>query len=66
MLTVSRLELERVQHLDGRNQESQSFARTSLCSTQDILASKKRRNTSCLDLGHLLKLHVVEGLERLV
>jgi hypothetical protein len=66
MLTVSGLELERVQHLNGGNQESQSLARTSLCSTQNILASKKRRDTSCLDLGHLLKLHVVEGLECLV
>lgn len=66
MLTVSRLELERVQHLDGGNQESQSLARTSLCSTQNILASKKRRDTSCLNLGHLLKLHVGEGLERLL
>jgi hypothetical protein len=63
MLTVSGLELERVKHLDGGNQESKSLARTSLCSTQNILASKKRRDTSCLDLGHLLKLHVVEGLE---
>ena len=66
MLTVSGLELERVQHLDGGNQESQCLAGTSLCSTQNILSSKKRRDTSCLDLGHLLKLHVGERLECLV
>ena len=66
MLTVSGLELERVQHLDGGNQESQSLARTSLCGTQNVLASKKRRDTSCLNLGHVLKLHVGERFERLV
>jgi hypothetical protein len=66
MLTVSGLELERVQHLDGGNQESQSLARSSLCSSQNILSGKKRRDTSCLDLGHVLKLHVGERLERLV
>lgn len=55
--TVAGLELELVEHFDGRDQERERLAGTRLCRTENVLARQQGRNRPRLHLGHLGEAH---------
>ncbi|KAI6777013.1 hypothetical protein HG530_000958 [Fusarium avenaceum] len=63
---VARLKSQSAEHLNDRNQESQSLSRPCLCSTENVATSQRRRDTSPLDLSHLGEVHLLDGLHGLI
>lgn len=58
--TVRRLKLQRMQHLDTRNQERQRLSTSCSRSTQYVSTRQQRRNRPGLNLGHRCESHAVE------
>lgn len=61
--TVSRLELELVQHLDCRDEERERLAAARLGRTQHVAASQQRRDRAGLNLSHVREAHPLERLD---